>query len=44
MPSLSLQTAMASYGHTKQLIEGTVNSDRIVIEHVPGLSNYHRFS
>ena len=35
MPSLSLQTAMASYGHTKQLIEGTLNSDRIVIEHVP---------
>ena len=35
MPDLSLQTAMASYGHTKPLIEGTVNSDRVIIEHVP---------
>ena len=35
MPSLSLQTAMVSYGHTKPLIEGTVNSHRVTIEHVP---------
>ncbi len=35
MPDLSLQTAMASYGHTKPLIDGTVNSDRVIIEHVP---------
>ena len=35
MPDLSLQTAVASYGHTKPLIEGTVNSERVVIEHVP---------
>jgi len=35
MPDLSLQTAMVSYGHTKPLIEGTVNSERVIIEHVP---------
>ncbi len=35
MPDLTLQTAVASYGHTKPLIDGTVNSGRVVIEHVP---------
>ena len=35
MPDLSLQTAMVSYGHTKPLIEGAVNSERVIIEHVP---------
>ena len=35
MPELSLQTAMVSYGHTKPLIEGTLTSGRVVIEHVP---------
>ena len=34
MPDLSLQTAMVSYGHTKPLIDGTVNSARVSIEHV----------
>ena len=35
MPDLSLQTAMVSYGHTKPLIDGTVNSDRVNLVHVP---------
>ncbi len=34
MPDLSLRTAMANYGHTKPLIEGTLTSDRVAIEHV----------
>ena len=35
MPELSLQTAMVSYVHTKPLIEGTLTSERVFIEHVP---------
>ena len=35
MPDLSLKTAMVNYGHTKPLIEGTLTSDRVAIEHVP---------
>lgn len=34
MPDLSLQTAMVSYGHTKPLIDGTVKSARVSIEHI----------
>ncbi len=34
MPELSLQTAMVSYGHTKPLIDGTVKSARVSIEHI----------
>ena len=35
MPDLSLQTAMVSYGHTKPLLEGSVNSDRVALVDVP---------
>src|SRR5438128_9789213 len=33
MPAVSLTTAIATYGHTKALKDGTIQSERIVLEH-----------
>ena len=34
MPALPLTTAIATYGHTKALKEGTVHAERVVLKHV----------
>ena len=34
MSALSLQTAIVAYGHTKALIDGTIQSPRVAVEHV----------
>jgi 4,5-dihydroxyphthalate decarboxylase len=34
MSTLSLTTAVASYGHTRPLWDGTLSSDRVALEHI----------
>ena len=34
MPALPLTTAIATYGHTKALKDGTVHAERVVLKHV----------
>ncbi|MDZ7378627.1 MAG: ABC transporter substrate-binding protein, partial [candidate division KSB1 bacterium] len=34
MPALPLTTAIATYGHTRALKDGTVQSERVVLKHV----------
>ena len=33
MPAVPLTTAIATYGHTKTLKDGTIQSERVVLEH-----------
>src|SRR5436309_15892392 len=33
MPAVPLTTAIATYGHTKALKDGTIQSERVVLEH-----------
>ena len=34
MPAMPLTTAIATYGHTKALKDGTIQSERVVLEHI----------